>query len=539
MSTAAAPARPFAGAGPLLRIALRGERIAAPVTVVLFVAMQLSTGAAIESAYGSLADRAQLAAGMGLNKAFLLLLGPLDAIDPVAAVVHWRAGLFMMVALGALAVMTVVRHTRKEEESGRLELVRSTRVGVLAPLWAGFVVAALLSLVTALAMAATLLPYGVGAAQTAAVFGQYAAVGLLGAALGALGAQISATSRGANLVAVVPLIGGYLVRGIADLGHSLSWLAWLSPIGWAQRVDPFTTARWWPLVLIVVLAALACGAGALLAVRRDLGAGVFVPRRGPARAAGLRSPLAIQLRVQRAGWAGWTGAIALYCLLIGVMLNSIGDLVGDTEAMTNLLENLGGTGVLIDSVQVMIGSMVGYALAAWSITLVTGARTDETTGRLEVVLATATSRARYLGSVVATAVLGTVGALAIAGAVLGIGHGLTGGAFGPSVGDGLAAMLVQAPASLTVTAAALVLWAWAPRRTVAAWALVLFAVVAGMFGSMLRLPQAVQDVSPFTHVPAVPTDAVAVLPLVVLSAIALAGFACAAIGFRRRDVPAQ
>jgi ABC-2 type transport system permease protein len=50
----------------------------------------------------------------------------------------------------------------------------------------------------------------------------------------------------------------FLLRAAGDAGGS--GLAWLSPIGWAQAMRPFTGERWWPLLF-----ALAAAAGLLAA----------------------------------------------------------------------------------------------------------------------------------------------------------------------------------------------------------------------------------------------------------------------------------
>ncbi|HLT69238.1 MAG TPA: hypothetical protein VKZ72_03670, partial [Acidimicrobiales bacterium] len=76
----------------------------------------------------------------------------------------------------------------------------------------------------------------------------------------------------------------------------------------------------------------------------------------------------------------------------------------------------------------------------------------------------------------------------------------------------------------------------APRATGLAWALVGWCVLVAFFGELLDLPRWARDLSPFQHVPRLPADDVAWLPLGALAALAaaLAGAGLAAV--ERRDV---
>jgi ABC-2 type transport system permease protein len=62
-------------------------------------------------------------------------------------------------------------------------------------------------------------------------------------------------------------------------------------------------------------------------------------------------------------------------------------------------------------------------------------------------------------------------------------------------------------------------------------------VLIGQVGPLLRLGDAVLDVSPFTHVPHLPAGSVSATPLVVLTVVAAALVAVGVAAFDRRDVP--
>ena len=56
-----------------------------------------------------------------------------------------------------------------------------------------------------------------------------------------------------------------------------------------------------------------------------------------------------------------------------------------------------------------------------------------------------------------------------------------------------------------------------------------------LFAELLNLPGWLVDVSPFQHVPAMPSDGFALTPIVALTATAAVLLVAGAVGFRRRD----
>ena len=59
-------------------------------------------------------------------------------------------------------------------------------------------------------------------------------------AVGLLVGQLTATRHDANVLGAAVLAGSYLVRMAADSDSGLTWLRWLSPLGWIEELDPLT-----------------------------------------------------------------------------------------------------------------------------------------------------------------------------------------------------------------------------------------------------------------------------------------------------------
>jgi ABC-2 type transport system permease protein len=336
-------------------------------------------------------------------------------------------------------------------------------VGALAPLASGVVVGGLLALVTGAGMAGTLaaVSEAPGDGAGAVAFGvQFLAVGLASVGIAAVAAQVAATSRTANTIGVLVVVAGYALRGIADVRDDLGWLRWLSPVGWAQAIDPFGANDYAPALLCLALAVVGTGAAARLSVGRDLGAGLVQPRPGPASAPRLRSPLALAGRLQGTAVVSWALSAGAYALLVGLILESADDIVGDNADAERLIENLGGSGRLQDVMAALILSWIGVAAAAFGVWLATQLKSEESSGRTEVALATRVSRAAQLGAGAVVSIAGVLVILACSGVLMAIGHGATGGGWGRSFADALSGAGVQAPAALVVAGLALAVYGW-------------------------------------------------------------------------------
>src|SRR5262249_29113521 len=141
MTVPALAGRPLAGTGALARLAFRRDRIMLPVWVYVITAAIASNSYSLNKLYPTAAARAALAASGGQNPALVFLYGRLWG-GSLGAVSAWRYGVGAAIFASLMSIFLVIRHTRADEEAGRLELVGSASVGRLAALTAGLLVAA-------------------------------------------------------------------------------------------------------------------------------------------------------------------------------------------------------------------------------------------------------------------------------------------------------------------------------------------------------------------------------------------------------------
>jgi ABC-2 type transport system permease protein len=522
-----------AGWAPLLRLALRRDRIMLPAWIYGIALTVVSTASSYDRLYPTESDRAQVAASASTG-ALRAITGPAFDLTTVGGLTAWRIAGLASVLAGLMSLLLVVRHTRAEEEAGRTELVGAAAVGRHAVPVAGFLVAVLADVSIAVLTAAGLIAVGLPVAGSVALGLAIGAAGLVFGAVALVTAQVASVARAASGTAGALLGLAYLLRAVGDSG--VSWLSWLSPIGWAQQTRAFSGERWWVFALPMLLTAALVGAAAVLLPRRDAGAGLRPERPGPPEAAPrLAGPIALAWRLQRGALLGWTAGYLLVGVAVGAVAHDVGDLLGDGAQAKELIDKLGrGADVVSTYLSLTVG-LLGLVAAAYAVQAVLRARAEETAGRAEPVLAGATGRLRWAGGHVLVAALGSAWLLLVAGAALGLMHALRTGDAG-QVGRLIGATTAQVPAVWVLGALAVALLGAVPRLVAVAWAVLAGCLLLGQVGQLLSLPDWVLDVSPFQHSGDAPAHTPTVLPLVVLVAVAVVLAAVGAAGLRRRDV---
>jgi len=526
----------FTGARRLLRLYLRLDRVRIAVWTLALTFTVWSTVVSLDSVYPDATAR-QARAALLDNPAVVLMTGPAYGVDDytLGAMTANELSLTVFVAVAIMSILLVVRHTRAQEEAGRLELLRALPVGPFAPPAAALVSVAVADLVVGAGITAALVAAGLEAAGSVA-FGVGAALtGLVFGAVAAVTAQISEHSRAATGTALAVLALAFLIRGFGDIIDATgSWLSWLSPIAWAQQTRLYVDLRWWPLLLSVAAIVAQLVIAVALSRRRDLGAGLRAPKPGPDRAsAALLSPPGPMWRLLRGSFLGWTVALALLGLAMGTLANSVQDMVSDVP---DIVDWLGGDA---DSLTASFGATILLFLvvgvAAFAVSAVVRLHVDEVDGRLGLVIVTGTPRVSTFGWAVLVIAVQSVVALTIIGAATGLGMAAAIGEPG-WIGKMCGAALAYAPAVLLTFAIAVALLGIVPRAVNLAWIPVVYAVFVAWFGDLLNLPAWARDLSPFGHVPLVPYEQVTATPLVVLGAVTVVLPVAGAVGFGRRDV---
>jgi ABC-2 type transport system permease protein len=524
----------LAGTGTLVRLALRRDRIMIPAWVLPLALMVWSAAESFASLYRTPAERADVAASMARNASLRALYGPVFDTG-IGGLTAWRMMAFAAALTGLMALLLVVRHTREEEESGRLELIGAGAVGRRAPLaaalLAGFGASA------ALATLVTLLLLGQGATGALAYGLALGATGCVFAAVGAVTAQLTESARAAKGLAGAVLGLAFLLRAAGDAGSGT--LSWLSPLGWAEYVRPYGDERWWVLGLFAALTAGLVAMAHLLVARRDLDAALLPSRPGPAGAGPrLAGAPGLAWRLQRGSLWAWTGSYLIAGGVFGAIANGAADLVRDSAQLTDTVRRMGGATGLVDSFLASLIGTLGMVAAVYTVQAVLRLRAEESAGRAEPILATAVGRLRWAGSHLLLAAAGSVVVMLAAGLGMGLGYGASVSDVGGQLPRMAAAGLVQLPTVWLVTAIAVLLYGAAPKLVALSWSVVSVSIGIGLYGPLLKLSHWALDVSPFTHLPKVPAADVTAGPLLWLALLTAGLTAMGLTALRRRDIPA-
>jgi ABC-2 type transport system permease protein len=487
------------GVSKLLRLALRRDRVRLSVWVGALTLMMVYAPNAVKLAYP---EEPQRLARVNLLKtpAGMMLGGPMFGGNEtdLGAMMANELMLTLIIAASILAITTVIRHTRAEEENGIAELVSSSVVGRYARTWAALILVGGVNAVLAVTMTVAMASTGFAFVDTAAMCLGITGVAMVFGAVAAVTAQLWRQARTATGAAMAALAVAALVRGIGDvIDNSGSALSWFSPIAWAQQMRAFVDVRWWPFTMLVALTIALMALAAWLEGSRQYDAGVIPSTGEKPNARPIAGVFALHMTLQRGQIIGWTVGLFLGGLAFGSMTKSLLDAAKDNPLLARVLTAQGTDGVYMTMTQFLAAAASAYVVSA-----VLRVYSDEQSGLGEAVLAGAVSRWRWLLTAVAAALVGSAVLMFFAGLGNGLGAGLTLGE-PATIAKLTLTGLAHLPAMAVIAAVAAL--AVAVRHTWIGWLAVTFVVTSLYLGALLRLPRWLIDLSPVGRT-TMPTD---------------------------------
>ncbi len=523
----------------LARRAFLDARIRTAAFAYFFAIYSFIQPVGFRSAYPTLADRVGFATTFGGNAAIRIFFGyPYDIVT-VTGYSAWRVGGSLAIAAAVLGVLASVRAMRAEEESGRLELV------LAGPLTRAHALAGALTAIAggiAVVWAAELLGSiagGLPAGGSAYLALSTASVGCAFAGIGALAAQLAPTRRGALQIGLGVVAVMLLLRAVADTAAGAGWMRWLTPLGWAEEMRPFTAAR--PLVLLApaALTALTLAASASLAATRDIGTGLLRSRDdAKSRLRLLRSPTAAALRAELGTLAVWALSLAVFAAVLGVVASSISS-AGISSALRQAFARL-GTGSIVSPTGYLAFVFLFFVVAvcAFEGTQIGAARQEEAGQQLETMLALPVARTRWLAGRIALAAVASVLFAAIVGIVTWA--AATSAGVDISLVSSLEAGANCVPAALLFLGVGAFAYGAAPRASAGiVYGLVAAAFLWYLVGGLLGAPHWLVELTPFAHIGFVPSESFRTGAALVMIAIGAVGAAGGLALLRVRDlVPA-
>lgn len=535
----------MAGLLTMIRLVLRRDRVKLPLYFGGFVVTFLLMIPMLRDVYGNPEGLATMHATLGVNPAARFMVGFMDG-PTLGALVTVELLLWFGLALAFINTLFVVRHTRHNEEIGAQELLLSGRMhrasGLAATLVVAFFANALVAVVLGASMQAMDVAWG---AQESWLFA--VGLGLFGfvwAGISAVVVQLVENGRTANAI-LAALIGvTFVLRGVGDFMARLGddglyhpmWASLLSPFGWLQATRPLTHPDWLPLLISVGFVSLAMGLGFVLLARRDVGAGLLPSRSGKARATRfLATPLGLTWNLQKNIFVGWTAATVLMVATIGALVPQMTAVYDTSDGIRQMIQAVGGAGALIPAFLSAMMAISCLIVFAYVIHGLAKARGEESSGRLENVLATRVSRLKWLGMHVGIVLVAATVMLALIGLVLALcvnvlsDHSI-------DVGEYVLASLSYAPVMLAVAGLYLLLFGLRPRLAAGVtWLYFGFMAFALWLGPIIKLDQAVMNLSVLEHIASPPAESIQIEPLLVIGSSATLAATVGTVAWRKRD----
>ena len=469
-------------------------------------------------------------------------------LETMGGYVQYKYGTFFPIVLSLWSILALSSTLASEAKRGSLEFVAA------APISRRRIVLEKLSghiLVIAIASAAVFLSTAIAGAvngklpgdeiPVTAAFAYALQLGLMALAAGGLAFALSQfLGRGAGVaIAGAVMFGGWILNGYQGAVPALAPFANLTWFGWTSNHLPLAGVYDWPsLIPVAVAVVLFFVIGIEAFVRRDIGATSAVPTPSlPRFLVGLSGPAARSFGNGLPTAIAWGLGLGIYGLVIAASATAFTDLIQTSPDVAKLLQSaFPGTDILsVGGFLQLLFVQFGLILAGLAAATLVGAwASDETSGRLEMLLATPFARARWamagglaiLGQIVVFTVIAAIG-IAIGTAMIG------GDVVQPVVGTFALGVFAAAFAGIGVGIAGL----W--RSSWAAPAVALLTIGTWFVDTIVpafKLPDVVHQLALSAHYGLPMLGQWDGAGLVASAALAVGGVAVGAWAFQRRDL---
>ena len=473
------------------------------------------------------------------NPAMISMLGPGYGLDNyhIGAIMAHQMLLITAVVVAIMNVLLTIRHTRRDEESGRIEVIRSLPVGRISTAAATMLVLVItnisLGLLTGVGLGLLRLE-GMDWAGSILYGAVLAVIGIFFAAATLFFAQLTETSRVALGYAFSFLGAAYLVRGIGDI--SSEFLARLSPLGLVLRAQVYVHNDWWPIWIVLLLATLVTLAALRLNTIRDLQAGLVAAKPGRSHASPLlQSPLGLILRLEKTTIIGW--AVGMYVLgaSYGSVFRDVDSFFQTSDLYQQILPMLEGFS-LTDQFVAMLLAIMSMMAAIPALLIMLKLRSEERANRTEHLLARAVSRTKLMGSFLLVAVLvaGIMQVLSILGLWSAAAMSVGGDPF--PLGETLKAGMVYVPVMWILLGLVAALIGFAPKSASAVWLYLSYSFFTIYLGGILQLPDWMAKLTPWGHIPNIPLEPIGNGTVVIVLLVAVILIALGFYGYNKRDI---
>ncbi|MGM0875687.1 MAG: ABC transporter permease [Bacillota bacterium] len=527
----------YSQTGRMARFIVRRDRIRIPIWLISFCFITIITASAFTDLYKSEEERQAIAETMR-NPAMIAMVGPGYGLDDYTAgpMMAHQMLLFTAIVVAIMSILLVTRHTRADEEEGRIELIRSLPVGRLSNASATVFVLFCTNVLLALLIGFGLYSLRIESMDLEGSLLYGAALGATGiffTAITALFAQLTENSRGTIGLSFTVLGVAYLIRAVGDVSNET--LSWFSPLGWILGTEVYVKNVWWPILLTVGVAFFLVAVALYLNKIRDLESG-FLPAKPGRKYASrfLQSPFGLAIRLQRTGIIAW--AIGMYVLgaSYGSVFGDLESFFSNNEMMTDLLTPVEGLS-LTEQFLSMLMSVISMICTVPALMFMLKLKGEEKKNRIEHLLSRAVSRIKVIGSYLLLSMI--FGFVMLFLALIGLWSAAT-----SVMNDAIPftmmfeAAMVYLPAIWMMIGLAVLLVGLFPEFTSLTWLYLGYSFLVVYLGGLLQFPEWMRKLSPFGQIPQLPVEEMNFLKVFTLTCLAVVLMVIGFIGYRKRDI---
>lgn len=527
----------FAGTGILIRFILKRDKFFIPLWMLGMAILCISIAPALSGMFEAEADRLIMAETMK-NPAMIAMCGPCYDFETYSNGAMYTQMMLIWCALlwAVMNIFLVVNHTRKDEEEGRLEVIKSLPTGRQSIILSTLVVVIIVNVIMSLIIGFGIAAMGIEGMElgSSILFGFANGVtGFVFAGITIVFSQLSSNARGAIGYPLGLLGIFYIIRAIGDI--SIESMSFLSPLGIICKTEVYVNDKWWPIIILTIVSSLLFALAFKLNSIRDLGQGLIAARKGKTHASPLLgSSLGLSLKLLKPTLITWAITIFVLGTAYGSIFGDIESFIESSEILKLVFASDPDANMamqFVDTLMVIMSIIATIAI----IMIIFKLRGEEKRGRLDEVLARNVSRIIILSCYVIIAVIFTVILQCLT--VLGLWSAAYMVMDEPlALIDVFKSGLIYVPAMLVFVGLATTITGLLPRGTILVWLFLGYAFFTNYMGKLLDLPEWTEKITPFGNTPKVPTEEFEALPIIIMCLISASLIIVGLISFRNRDI---
>ena len=536
------------GLGSVFGKTLRDSRRATILVGGVLALMLIGIGAAIISQFSTVQSRQEMGDVIRAVPPILAgLAGKVVNVETLGGYLQYKYGTFFPIIVSLWSILALSGTLAAEARRGSLEFVAAgpvTRRRIALEKLFGHILMltiACVAIFVALVVVGTMTKLPGDAISVSAAAGYAIWLGLLALVAGSIAFALAGfVGRGSAVgIAGTVMFAGFILNGYQAAIPALAPLANLTWFGWTTNHIPLAGLYDWPsLALTAAVAVVFLAIGVESFVPRYFGVTTSIPTPSlPHALVGLRGPAGRTFGHVLPSALAWGFGLGFFGLAIAGSGRSFVEQLGSAPDFQRLLSSIfpgvdvATVGGFLQLLFVDFGMILAGLAAA---TLVAGWASDETSGRLEMLLAAPLGRTRWVVSGGRGILGGIVVIMALTVAGIGIGASITGGDIvTPMVGTLSLGLYAFAMAGIGVAVGG-VFGTGAAGPAVALLTVIIW--FDGIIAPALGLPDIVRQLALTTHYGQPMLGIWDPAGIVASLVLAVGGVAIGAWGFQRRDL---